>query len=191
MKWPQIYILFLMMTFFGALSLMAQETSDAFKLELRESLLPPIEKSELKLHPLRIKQWQNSDKPLTVSPNTKLPTKFDRIIIHDPALWKEKVKINLNVTNRDISQNGRSKIDYSNGKVHAIPDARSITQFCQHTTGDPLGVYADSDSPPWLKFLRNHSNPQYQDIDLDPIRTLERHRAKKRKQKWEKIFKHY
>lgn len=191
MKKQQTYCTFLMMTFFCASSLFAQETSDAFKLKLRESLLPPNEKTELKHYPIKIKQWQNNKKPLTVSPDTKLPTKFDRIKIYELLLPEEKINISLNVTNRNMSQNERSGIDYSAGKVHPIPDARSITQFCQYTTGDLLGVYADSNSPQWLKSLRNHSNPRYQDRDLDPIRMIERRKAAKRKQKWNMIFKHY
>lgn len=183
-------VIFLVLT----TDLQAQYTSDDFKRNLRKSLQTPEKldiKSELKYQPYRIKQ--SDSEVLKVSPNTKLPTQFDRVELNDPVPPIEKLHIDFTVTNVDqTTQVGRSTIDYSDGKVHAIPDARSISQSVQYVRNDyGLGIYADDSYADWIVELRNKTTPKYRDIDLDPVRYFQRLKAAKRKEKVDKIKKVY
>ena len=187
------YFVFVLLPFF-ALNLHAQYTGDDFKRSLKNSIHAADNQSvesELKYQLFQVRQ--NSNDVLQVSPTTKLPSKFDKIELNEPILPIDRIHLDLNVTNiNSESQLERSSIDYSDGKVHEIPDARSVSQSVQHTRNDyGLGVYADKDSPEWLMKLRNKTSCVYRDIDLDPIRFFRRLRAQKHKIQVDKIKKVY
>ncbi len=171
----------------------AQEFNEEMKRKLRESLTAPeLNPPSQKIQPIQIRpQRNNPDEVLKVSPTTKLPTRFDRIEILHP-LPETGLSINMKVTNLDISQSGRSKIDYSTGKVHAIPDSRSISQWAQNTRNDyGLGLYVPDEAPDWMKKIRKFTNSNYQGFDADPVRAIQRHKARKRQEKVNKIIKAY
>ncbi len=170
----------------------AQEFNDELKKKLRQSLDVPDRQPPHRHQAINITPKENQE-VLKVSPTTKLPTKFDRIELLEPIPPEQRVHIELEVTNIDTkSQLARSAINYSNGRVHAIPDARSISQSAQYTRNDyGVGFYADEDSPDWLRKLRNKHTPQYRDIDLDPVRYFQRLKAKKRKEQVDRIKKVY
>lgn len=190
-----IYYILLSVAFLLVTPLLhAQHTNDDFKRNLRKSLQAPEApniKSELKYQPFQVQQ--NNTEILEVSPTTKLPTRYDKVELHELIPPIEKLQIDLNVTNVDNrSQLGRSAIDYSDGKVHAIPDARSISQSVQHTRNDyGLGFYADDSSAEWLIKLRNRTSRVHRDIDLDPVRFFQRKKAEKHRKQVEKIKKVY
>ncbi|MDO5523142.1 MAG: hypothetical protein Q4G48_03750 [Bacteroidia bacterium] len=163
------------------------------KKKLRQSLIVPDQKQmqqELLRQSIKIRPQQN-DEVLKISPTTKLPTKYDRIQVLHPAEEYE-IHLNLNPTNVDKSQLNRATIDYSTGKYNAVPDARSITQWAQYTRGDyGLGVYADEKSPDWLRKLSKMTNPARSGFDIDPVRAIQNHKARKRKVKVDRIKKAY
>lgn len=171
----------------------AQRTNDEFKLKLKQSLKSGDLnlKSELKPQSIGIQQYEKE--VLKVSPTTQLPTKFDRIEVLHPIPPEQEIHINMTVTNVDTkSQPARSAFNYDRGAYIPIPDPTSISQFCQHTRNDyGLGFYADKDSPEWLRRLRNRTTPQYRNIDLDPVRAIQRMKAKKRAEKVKVIKKAY
>ena len=173
--------------------LQAQEFNDEMKEKLRQSLIVPEQKPlqyQPRHQPIQMLPQQNQE-VLKVSPPTKLPTKFDRIqILHPPE--KYEIHLNLNVTNAGTSQLDRAKIDYSNGKYNAVPDARSITQWVQYTRGDyGLGVYAGEGPVDWIYKFRNIITPPYSGFDADPVRTIKNRKARKRKEKVDRIKKAY
>ncbi|MDD2244010.1 MAG: hypothetical protein VB024_05145 [Dysgonamonadaceae bacterium] len=175
----------------------AQHTNDEFKLQLKKSLGGTITKPELNQLPkskaLQIRPLNEESEVLKVSPTTKLPTRYDKIQTINQVSPEEIVDIELNYTNKDYkSQLARTSIDYSDGKVQAIPDARSITQSAQYTRNDyGLGVYADEDSPEFMRKIRNKVTPIYRDLDLDPIRTIQRIKSRNRQKKVDVILKAY
>lgn len=193
-NYPIYFILSVAVFFLLTTDLQAQHTNDDFKRNLRKSLRPPEKvdiKPELKYQPYQIKQ--SDSEVLKVSPTTKLPTQFDRVELEEPIPPVEKLQIDLTVTNVDnTSQPGRAAIDYSDGKVHAIPDVRSISQSIQYVRSDyGLGIYADDSYADWIKKLRKKTTPKYRDLDLDPVRYFQRLKAAKRKEKVDKIKKVY
>lgn len=152
----------------------AQEFNDEMKKKLRESLIMP-EQKPLQHEPQKsIQLFPHQNKEvLKVSPSTKLPTRFDRFqTLYPPEDYE--VNLSFSVTNQNNkSQVDRSKIDYSKGKPDPVPDARSITQWAQNTRGDygtgvaiPVG-------------------------DIDPVRAIQRYKARKRKEKVDMILKAY
>ena len=176
----------------AASKLNAQELNDEMKKKLRQSLIVPEQKPPQHplQQPIRILPQQNQE-VLKVSPTTKLPTKYDRIqILHPPE--KYEIHLNLNVTNSGTRQLDRAKIDYSNGKFNAVPDARSITQWVQYTRGDHgLGIYAGEGSADWVYKVRKLTTPPYSDFDADPVRAIQNYKARKRKEKVDRIKKAY
>ena len=163
------------------------------KKKLRQSLVVPEQKQmhqELLKESIKIRPQQN-DEVLKVSPTTKLPTKFDRIEIMNPP-EKYEIHLNLNVTNTSTSQIDRATIDYSTGKYNAVPDARSITQWVQYTRGDyGTGFYIGEGSADWLYQLRKITTPPYSGFDADPVRAIQNRKARKRKEKVDRIKKAY
>ena len=163
------------------------------KKKLRESLIMPETKplQPQPQKPIQLRPNQN-DEVLKVSPTTKLPTRLDRIqILHHPE-EKYEIRLNLSYTNASKNQLERSKIDYSQGKVNLVPDARSITQWVQYTRGDyGLGFYVDDDAADWVKTVRNVTTPPYSGFDLDPVRAIQRYKARKRQEKVDRILKAY
>ncbi len=170
----------------------AQEFNDEMKKKLRQSLIVPEQKplQHPLQQPIRILPRQNRE-VLKVSPTTKLPTKFDRIqILYPPE--KYEIHLDLNVTNAGTSQLNRAKIDYSSGKFNAVPDARSITQWVQYTRGDyGLGIYAGEGSADWIYKVRKITTPPYSGFDADPVRAIQNYKARKRKEKVDRIKKAY
>lgn len=162
------------------------------KKKLRESLIMP-EQKPLHHEPqksIQLRPNQNKE-VLKVSPTTKLPTKFDRIqVLYE---YKDyKVELNLSYTNTSNNQLERGKIDYSDGKYHPVPDARSIVQWTQYARGDyGLGVYVGDDAADWLKKVRKYTTPSYGGFDIDPVRAIQRHKARKRQEKVNRILKAY
>lgn len=148
----------------------AQEFNDEMKKKLRQSLIMPAQKpSQHKLQqPIKIQAQQNQE-VLKISPTTKLPTKFDMIqILHPPEEYE--IHLDLNVTNVKRSP-VTDKTDYSTGKFTPIPDARSISQWTQYT-GQGAGASINVG-------------------DIDPVRAVQRHKARKRKEKVDRIKKAY
>lgn len=177
---------------FAAGTTYAQQTDDEFRQKLRHSLInnDPEMKSGLKHQPL-VRQQDGKD-ILKVSPTTKLPTRLDRIQLLEPILPEEKIHIHFTITNEKYDQASRSRNDYSTGKVIPVPDGRSIMQSTQYTRNDyGLGIYADKDSPAWLRKLRNATTPQYRNIDLDPVRAIQSRKQNKRQKKIDKIKRIY
>ncbi len=174
--------------------LKAQEFNDEMKKKLRQSLLVPEMKPQQhqpEQLSIQISPIQNQE-VLKVSPTTKLPTKFDRIVTLNPLPPEAKISIELNVTNLGKNQLERSQIDYSSGKYNAVPDARSITQWVQYTRGDyGLGIYAGEGSADWVYKVRKLTTPPYSGFDVDPIRAIQRYKARKRKEKVDRIKKAY
>lgn len=175
----------------------AQKTDELFKNRLKESIknsgLDPAPKLQYK-NPQQ-SQNQNSG-VLKVSPTTKLPSRYDNVISNWPVTPEEIVKTEKEIAEKaripGSSQPDRAAIDYSDGKIHPVPDARSISQFTQHTRNDyDLGLYTDDDSPEWMRSLRNFITPRYRDIDLDPVRNIQRYKAKKHKEQVDKIKQAY
>lgn len=176
----------------AASKLNAQEFNDEMKKKLRQSLIVP-EQKPMQYQPKRANIQvlpQDNQEVLKVSPATKLPTKYDKIqVLHPPEEYE--VHLNLNVTNIGTRQLNRAKIDYSNGKFNAVPDARSITQWIQYTRGDyGTGISIGEGSAEWLYKLRKII-PPYSGFDADPIRTIQNHKARKRKEKVDRIKKAY
>lgn len=177
----------------------AQQTGDDFKRQLKKSLgsSSALEmKPEFKYQNPQQTQQYNSD-VLKVSPTTKLPTKYDRVVTNEPVSPEEIAKLEKDIEEqafevKDPSQPARAAINYSDGKVHEVPDARSKLQWAQHTRNDyDLGIYTDESSPEWLVKLRNTITPKYRNIDLDPVRTIQNMKARKRKEKVDKIKQAY
>lgn len=125
----------------------------------------------MKHQPLQIQQYEKE--VLKISPDTKLPTIFNRIELLKPVMPEKEIHIEMEVTNLEKSQVEKSKIDYSKGKLNAIPDARSIQQWIQYTGGS------------------SGTGASFNNLDLDPIRAIQRHNAKQRKKKVDKILKAY
>jgi len=193
-----VYKLFMLITLCSVTgNVYSQHTNNEFKLQLKKSLNGTNIKPELrqlpKSQPLQVRPLIEESEVLKVSPTTKLPSRYDNIQTLNPVSPEEIVNMNLRYTNKDYkSQLARSSIDYSDGKVHAIPDARSITQSAQYTRNDyGLGVYADEDSPEFMRKIRNKVTPIYRDIDLDPIRTIQRIKSRNRQKKVDVILKAY
>lgn len=189
----KLLLLFLLFSLPGiALRVEAQQVGDEFKKQLKQSLKSPeiIIRNTPKYSSLEIEQ--NPTEKLQVSPTTQLPSIYNHLKGGYSDMI-QRFKLDFTVTNKDLtSQLARTTIDYSDGKVHAIPDARSIMQMTNYTRNDfGLGFYADEDSPEWLKKLRNKFTPQYRNIDLDPIRTIQAIKARKRKEAVDKILKAY
>lgn len=149
----------------------AQETNDEMKRKLRESLIvPELNPSKQKIAPIRLQPLQKQDEILKVSPTTKLPTKFDRIeTLHAPEVYK--IRLDLTVTNKRDSL-VLEKIDYSSGKLHPIPDPRSTAHFTQYTGMGGSGIVIVVG-------------------DFDPVRAVQRHKARKRQEKVNRILKAY
>lgn len=152
-------------------ALHAQKTNDEFKKNLRKSLVMPELKPDMKFQPIQIQQYEKE--VLKVSPDTKLPTIFNRIRLLNSLPPEKRIHIEMEVTNLEKSQVEKSEIDYSKGKVNAIPDARSIQQWIHYTRGD------------------HGTGVSLNNLDLDPIRAIQRHKAKQRKKKVDKILKAY
>ena len=153
-------------------ALHAQKTNDEFKKNLRKSLVMPELKPDMKFQSIQIQQYEKE--VLKVSPDTELPTILNRIKLLKPIPHEQKIHLNLEVTNIDLkSQVARSFYEYSTGKVFAIPDSRSIQQWIQYTRGD------------------HGTGVSFNDLDLDPVRTIQRYKAKQRKVKVDKILKAY
>ena len=141
--------------------------------------------------PIQILPQQNQE-ILKVSPTTKLPTKFDRIQLLNPIPPEQQIHINLNVTNVGTSQTDRGRIDYSTGKYNLVPNARSITQWVQYTRGDyGTGIYVGEGSADWVYKARKLTTPPYSGFDADPVRAIQNYKARKRKEKVDKIKKAY
>jgi hypothetical protein len=171
----------------------AQEFNDEMKKKLRQSLAVP-EQKPMQYQPKRANiqaLLQENQEVLRVSPTTKLPTKFDGIQVPHPP-EKYEIHLNLNVTNAGRSGLDRAKMDYSNGKFNAVPDARSIAQWVQYTRGDyGLGIYAGEGSADWIYKVRKLTTPPYSGFDADPVRVFQNHKARKRKEKVNRIKKAY
>ena len=147
----------------------AQQTNDEFKLKLKQSLkTDDINlKPELKYQQIEIEK--SHKEVLKVSPTTKLPTKFDRIQVLYPP---DKYEINLDLSGINLKKNlATNQIDYSTGKYNAVPDARSISQWTQYS-GQGAGASVNVG-------------------DLDPVRAVNRYKARKRKVKVDRIKKVY
>lgn len=169
-----------------------QNLNDEYKLKLKKSLKVP----DIKIHGTPkyslLEIQQNNSEKIEVSPTTELPTPYK----HFKGKYTDMIedfKPDFSVTNVDKkSMLARSKIDYSDGKLHLIPDSRSIYQSAQYTRNDyGVGIYADEDSPEWLIKLRNKVTPQYKNIELDPVRYFEGIKARKRKEQIDKILRAY
>ena len=141
----------------------AQEFNDEMKKKLRQSLIVPEQK------PLHYQPQQQpikilprqNQEVLKVSPTTKLPTKFDMIQILHPP-EEYKIHLNLNVTN-SIPINQRPT-----GSVKYEFDGRQMQ--IRSNAGEivkPSGK------------------------DLDPVRAIQNHKARKRKEKVDRIKKAY
>jgi len=177
----------------AASKLNAQEFNDEMKKKLRQSLTVP-EQKPMQYQPKRANIQvlpQDNQEVLKVSPATKLPTKYDKIqVLHPPEEYE--VHLNLNVTNIGTRQLNRAKIDYSNGKFNAVPDARSITQWVQYTRGDHgLGIYAGEGSADWVYKVRKLTTPPYSGFDADPVRAIQNYKVRRRKEKVDRIKKAY
>ncbi len=187
------YLLIFCIIFAGSIShVQGQSINDEYKLKLKQSLKVP----DIKIHgspkynPLEIKQ--NNSEKIEVSPTTELPNLYQ----HFKGKYTDMIedfKPDFSVTNADKkSMLARSHIDYTDGKLHLIPDSRSIYQSAQYTRNDyGVGIYADENSPEWLIKLRNKVTPQYRNIDLDPIRFFEGIKAQQRKEQLDKILRAY
>jgi hypothetical protein len=175
----------------------AQQTNEDFKYRLKESIKNSGLNSGPKLQYQNPQQSQNQNSGvLKVSPTTKLPTRYDNVISNWPVTPEEIAKTEKEIAEKaripGSSQPDRAAINYSDGKIHPVPDARSISQFTQHTRDDyDLGLYADDDSPEWMRSLRNYITPRYRNIDLDPVRNIQRYKAKKHKEQVDKIKQAY
>lgn len=73
----------------------AQSLNDEFKMKLRESLTAPPELPPAIRSKVPNIELQQENKILKVSPTTKLPTKFDKII----TTPRPEIKLNLKTTN--------------------------------------------------------------------------------------------
>lgn len=176
-KIPFLFLLCFVTTVFVS-ELKAQEFNDEMKKKLRQSLGAPEQKPIHHQQATQILPQQNQE-VLKVSPTTKLPTKFDRIAILHPLPPEPKINIDLNVTNTGNSQSDRARIDYSNGKFNPVPDTRSVTQWIQYTRGDyGVGIYTGE-------------SKGSAGFDADPVRAIQNYKARKRKEKVDRIKKAY
>lgn len=141
----------------------AQEFNEEMKRKLRESLITPeLNPSKQKIAPVELQPLQKQDEVLKVSPTTKLPTRFDRFELLQPISPEKQVHINLNVTNA-LPLNVRSP-----GSVTPVFDGKQI-----HIRSNAGEVVKPSGR------------------DLDPVRAIQRHKARKRQEKVNKIIKAY
>ena len=99
---------------------------------------------------------------LKVSPFTKLPQKFDRIETLNSTPPETRVNLNISVTDQP---NGN--YDYSREHIKPIPDPRSKAQWIQYSSGSSKG------------------------FDADPVRAIQAIKARKRKEKVDRIKKAY
>ena len=166
----KLLLLFLLFSLPGiALRVEAQQVGDEFKKKLKKSIKPlesiPIPSFSPKNVTVPI-ELQHKDK-LVVSPTTKLPTIYDHFneMTNDTIRWLENFNPEFIVTNSKGT-------DYTDGKVHSIPDARSIMQNAQYTGVGGAGIV-------------------FGDLDLDPVRVYKAYKARKRKEKVDKIKRAY
>lgn len=100
----------------------AQSINDEFKMKLRESLIAPPEKPPALNSKVPKIELQQEKAVLKVSPTTKLPTKFDRIIINPMP----EIKLNLNVTNStpfNVRPTGSTEYVFDRGKMQIRSNA--------------------------------------------------------------------
>ncbi len=146
-----------------------QAEKDGFKLKLKQSLRDNLHELNPELKYQRIEPKPLKEEVLKVSPSTKLPTKFDRIETLNPSPPEERVHLNLNVTNLPNDQVSKSSYDYSRGGVIPIPDPHSKSQWTQYSSGSGIT----------------------KGFDADPVRAIQNIKARKRKEKIDRIKKAY
>lgn len=139
----------------------AQEMKDEFKRQLRESLLNSEMESSQQMHQPRERRFHQRDEILRVSPTTKLPTRLDRIL-KIGKMKEEEIQIDLNVAKRQ-PMNIRPR-----GSVKYEFDGKQM-----HIRSNAGEVVTPSGQ------------------DLDPVRAIQRHKARKRQQKVDKIMQAY
>ena len=118
MRQHQKYGFAFMLIFISATAtLQAQQTGDDFKKKLRESLKINDSKvnTQLKYKPQAIEQYDSD--VLKISPTTKLPTKYDKLLNLPLPL---EPNIEMNVTNR-VTGPLADKIDYSTKSCCPMP----------------------------------------------------------------------
>ena len=167
MQQHQKYGFAFMLIFISATAaLQAQQTGDDFKKKLRESLKIDDGKvnTQLKYKPQTIEQYDSD--VLKISPTTKLPTKYDKLLSLPLPL---KPNIEMNVTNRETGPLA-DKIDYSTKKL--LPDA--VPSSLHSKIIRPIGP-----------------SVTIGDLDLDPVRAIQAYKRQKRQKKIDKIKQAY
>ena len=139
----------------------AQDMNNEFKKKLRESLISPeMQQSQQRLYPGQ-REFEQRQEVLTVSPTTKLPTRFDRFRIAR-RLEDKEIRIDLNVTNStplNMRPIGSVKFEFDGRRMNARSNAGEMVR--------PSGM------------------------DLDPVRAFQRHNAAKRQEIINKIVRVY
>lgn len=143
----------------------AQTVTDDFKKQLKQNIRKEIEfENQLKykiIAPVRNKE----DQILSVSPNTKLPGRYDKFFDIPPMLISN---ISMVVTNSKKNILGEN--DYTVGKVLEVPNSQSIMQSAHYTKGTGASIEVG---------------------DIDPVRAYQRYKARKRKAKVNRIKRAY
>lgn len=194
----KIAVISLMIIMLCASRLDAQALNDEWKKKFREDIAIP----DTSTHPLQ-QQW-SAKRPLTqlqeqkvikVSPSTRLPTRIDRIqLLNPPPTDIEKI-IDLRTTHTRKSQVERNMTNYSSGKYIPIPDANSISQWCQHTGSGydtKLKLNIDiAELAPWIQEILRITAPFREGFDADIVRNIKENKEKKHRQKLKKILDAY
>ena len=141
-------------------ALHAQKTNDEFKKNLRKSLVMPELKPDMKFQSIQIQQYEKE--VLKVSPDTELPTIFNRIRLLNSLPPEKRIHIEMEVTNSiPINERPRGSVKYEfNGREMQV----------RSNAGEKVVPSGR---------------------DLDPVRAIQRHNAKQRKKKVDKILKAY
>ena len=139
----------------------AQELKDELKKQLKQSLLNSDMKHSEQMYQPNKINFQNDQEVLKVSPTTKLPTRLDRFRIIN-NLKDNEIKINLKVTNAlPINVRPRGSVKYE------FDGGKMNIRSNAGEVVKPSG------------------------IDLDPARAFQSAKARKRKEKVDKIVKAY
>lgn len=140
---------------------MAQEMKDEFKRKLRESPFNSEMQPSQHIHQPTLRRFHLRDEILRVSPTTKLPTRLDRILKIGKVKVKE-IQIDLNAT-----------------KVQPM-NIRPYGSVKYEFDGKQMHIRSNAGEV---------VNPSEQ--DFDPVRAIQRHKARKRQRKVDEIIRIY
>ena len=140
----------------------AQEMNDELKKKLRQSLLNSEMEPSQQMYQPNHRRFQQEDEILRVSPTTKLPTKLDRFLNMGKMKEEEEEEVNSNV--------------FKAQPMNIRPRGSVRYEF----NGNRMHIRSNAG-----EVVKPSGH------DFDPVRAIQRYKAKKRQQKVDKIMKAY